>query len=369
MEEIKFSVVGFGYMGKLHTIALKSLPLCYDHLPFRIIFDKLLTTRELDPWETGYRVHTTSIADLYGTDVVDICTPNFLHREQIEKAIAGGILNIYCEKPLTGVYDEERQLVDLATEKKVNNQMGLVLRFLPAVTRARRMIADGLLGEIIHFNCHMYHQSYLNPDRPMSWRLQKEKSGGGALVDLGIHMIDLVHYLLGPIKEVKGHTKTVIAERPSVRGVMPVDVDDFAHLDLMLDNGVSGTMEVSRMAAGKGEDTAIEIFGTEGSLKIDTKNPEWPEIALWRENTRKQGEFIKYQEVEEDLKILWPSGKFSLGWMVNSHMASLLSFLLKIQGHDFRYVQLPVFDNAAQAGKVIAAAYNSTETGKAVPVI
>jgi len=234
------------------------MPLCYDDFPFYIVFDKLITSRELNTEYTGYKTHVKSPEGL-STDILDICTPNFLHREEIEKAIGCGIKNIYCEKPLTGVYDEEKRLVELAGANEVNNRIGLVFRYLPAVVRTKRMIRDGLIGEIINFNCHMYHQSYLNPNRPMSWRLQKEKSRGGALVDLGIHLIDMVQYVLGPIKQVRGLTKTMIKERPSDAGIAPVDVDDFAHLDLMLEKGACGVMEVSRLAAGKGEDTHLRF--------------------------------------------------------------------------------------------------------------
>lgn len=367
MNKINYSVAGFGYMGKLHTVAVRSMPLCYDDFPFYIIFDKLITSRELNTEYTGYKTHVKTLENLH-TDVIDICTPNFMHREQIEKAIACDIKNIYCEKPLTGIYEEEKLLVELVSVKEVNNQVGLVLRFLPAVVRAKRMLQDGLIGEIINFNCHMYHQSYLNPDRPISWRLQKEKSGGGAIVDLGIHLIDLVQYLLGPIKKVRGVTKTVINKRRSDRGISPVDVDDFAHLDLTLDRGICGVLEVSRLAAGKDEDTSFEIFGTEGSIKIDIKNPEWPEVCLWRENTRKQGGFVTYKEVEGDLKKIWPSGKFSLGWMVNCHMASLYNFLLKINGQQFQYIDPPDFEDAALACKILNTAYKSATIGSIVSV-
>lgn len=357
MKNVKVSTLGFGYMGKLHTISYKSMPYCYDNFQYNIELDKLLTTRNISTMSTGYNSHVNNVSDLKNADVIDICTPNFMHKDQINEAILYGIKNIYCEKPLTGIYDEERELVKIAKDKNINNQIGLVLRFLPAVIRAKKIIEEGIIGDVINFNGHIYHQSYLNPDRPISWRLEKSKSGGGALIDLGIHIIDLIQYILGPITQTKGYTKTFINSRPSGNGMKNVDVDDFAHLNVVVNKKIEGCIEVSRVFAGGGEDTNIVIYGTKGSININTKSPESCSIYLLSENAWLSSENYKFKDSEEDINFLWPLSKFSLGSMVNSHMASLFCFISRINGKTFNFIEPPTFESSANALKVINDCY------------
>jgi predicted dehydrogenase len=370
MDKINVSLSGFGTIGKYHTLAYKCLPLCHEDIGCSINLYKLLTSKSLDKHITGFQIHTDNIEDLYDTDMLDICSPNFVHKEQIEKAVGMGIKNIYCEKPLSGISDEEKYLVQLANDNKITNQVALMMRFYPAVSRTKRLIEDGVIGKVINFNCHMYHQSYLDPKRPISWRLRKDKSSGGALVDLGIHMIDLVRYILGDIVETRAITSTVIKKRPCKEGYMDVDVDDFAHLDLVLKPGITGTLEVSRMAAGHGDDIIFQVFGTEGSITVDGKDFEWPVVYLLKDNTWLKGDFKKYFDVEDDIALLMPPSKFSLGWMMNAHMASIYSFILKLQGRKLKYITPACFEDSYQSSLILKAAYESAENGgKAVKII
>ncbi len=359
MNTVKISTAGFGYMGKLHTMAYKSMPIALENFNYNIVLHKLLSNRDIPSEISGYKERVCTLEELSDTDILDICSPNFAHEEQINTAVNMGIANIYCEKPLTGFTETEEALVKLTKEKKLNTQMGLVLRFLPAVIRAKKLIEEGEIGDVINFNCHMYHQSYLNPQRPMSWRLEKEKSGGGAFVDLGVHMVDLIHYILGPITDIVGYVKTYIKERPQEAHLRNVDVDDFAHMDLTVRDRIPGTLEVSRVAAGKGEDTGFEIFGTKGSIKIHTSNPDYPTVYSLKDSTFRVGSYLTYKEVEKDISLIYPSSKYSLGWMVNCHLASLYSFISKTQGKAFDYISLPTFEASLQAMKIIERGYNS----------
>ena len=358
MNNINISTAGFGYMGRLHTVAYRSMPLCYENFNYDILLYKLLSGRKIFN-NAGYTETISSFNDLVGTDILDICTPNFMHSELVKNAISIGIKNIYCEKPLTGFLKEEEELVKLAEGNKLNTQIGFVLRFLPAVIRAKKLIEEGEIGDIINFNCHMYHSSYLNPQRPMSWRLEKNKSGGGALVDLGIHLIDLIHYVMGPVTDVKGYVKTFIDERPFDNKFKKVDVDDLAHMELVVNDSILGTLDVSRIAAGKGEDTCLEIFGTRGSLRIEPLKPEFPSVYLLKDNNRREGNYILFPDVEKDISLLYPSSKYSLGWMVNCHMASLYSFIARINGVKFNYISTPTFEDSLNAIRIIERGYKN----------
>lgn len=357
MRKVEISTVGFGYMGKIHTIAYRSMPICYKNFEYDIVLKRLITSQKLS--NTIYEDTAEDIESIGDTYIADICTPNFMHSTQIKKLINMGVKNIYCEKPLAGDYEEEEKLVSITEKNGVKNQIGFVYRFLPAVIRGKKIIEEGIIGDVIRFNCHMYHQSYLNPMKPISWRLKKNQSGGGALVDLGIHMIDLIHYILGPITNVNGYTKTYINKRPYGNCMEDVDVDDFAHLDLTVNGCINGTLEVSRVAAGKGEDTLIEIFGTKGSVRIQTSQPEIPSVYILKNNTWIDGQQFTFKEVEEDINTIWPSSKLSLGWMVNCHMASLYSFIASTFGKKFNYIQLPTFNSSKEAMKIIKSVYDN----------
>ena len=105
---------------------------------------------------------------------------------------------------------------------------------------------------------------------PMIWRLHKETAGSGALGDLGAHIIDLAHYLVGDISSVSAMTRTFITERPWDDGTMgTVDVDDAFVSTVEFENGAIGTLEATRFAAGRKNANCFEINGEKGSIRFD----------------------------------------------------------------------------------------------------
>lgn len=365
-EEVKIGLSGFGYIGKIHTIALSAMHLCYDNFPYTVKLYKLNSSKELNSEETGFQNVCRNFNELFDSDIVDICTPNFLHNEMIKSAVSGGVKSIYCEKPLTGIYQDEFKLVQLIKQRSITNGTALVLRMLPSVIRTKSLLENEVIGEITGFNCHMYHQSYLDTNRKMSWRLEKNKSGGGALMDLGIHMADLLIYLLGPVRKIRGHVDTIIKERRGNNGNQMVDVDDFAHLDITMLSGFRGSLEVSRVAAGRGEDTGFEIYGTRGSIKIDIGKSDYPLVYIFDTGLYVQGSYHLNNELENEIRRIYPGGKFSLGWMVNAHMASLYSFILRTKGMELKIIKNPDFNDALRAAEIIDAGYRAAESGNEV---
>jgi predicted dehydrogenase len=139
---------------------------------------------------------------------------------------------VYCEKPLALNGEEARQIAAAAEKQGVQVGLTFNFRFVPALMRARRLIEEGLLGEVYSFRAEYLHTGYQDPARPMSWRMRRELSGGGALVDLGSHVIDLVRHLLGEFASVRAVMHTYIDRRPAHRGSgesVPVTVDDAAY--------------------------------------------------------------------------------------------------------------------------------------------
>jgi predicted dehydrogenase len=153
-SEIRIGLVGYGFIGKVHTLAYQSLPLMYDPFPVKIKLvgvcaaSQASTQRGLE--QGGYEFGTTDWRELVARDdidVIDCCTPNFLHKEVLIGAMRGG-KHVYCDKPLAMNLAEAREIVSVAQETGVQHQMTFNYRFSPAMMRAKQLVEEGLLGRV-----------------------------------------------------------------------------------------------------------------------------------------------------------------------------------------------------------------------------
>jgi len=283
-DAFSIGLIGYGGIGKFHTVNWRNLNLYYPDLP-KLIHLRGAAARSQESADAavdqgGFSYGTTDYQTLLEDpeiDLIDICTPNNTHFEIFQKALSAG-KHIYIEKPLALNIDQARQMLKLSNSSDRVIQIAFNFRFIPAVMKAKEMIDSGFLGEIMNFRAQYYHSSYLDSEKPMSWRLTQEHSGGGALVDLGAHIIDLMLYLAGPFKRVMAQTKTFIDHRPTGIDKKTKDrvlVDDHAHLLVELVAGGIGVIEASRIAAGTTDDLNFEIHGTKGALKFDFMDPNW----------------------------------------------------------------------------------------------
>ncbi|MFA9398421.1 MAG: Gfo/Idh/MocA family protein [Clostridiaceae bacterium] len=370
--EIGYGIVGTGMIAKTHIIALKTLNLVYDNLEVKPKFNWVCTRSKENKFE-DFKYSTKDIEDIINdsnTKIIDICTPNFMHYDQGKKVILAD-KNLYMEKPSAKDINDAKELAELSEKSKIVNQTALMFRFIPAVVLAKDYIDEGNLGEILNFRIKYFHKSYLNSERPMSWRLEKEASGGGALVDLGIHMVDLVRFLMGEVKDVHAKTSIHVKERykdSSKKEKVKSEVDEWALLDLNLINGGYGTLEVSRISSDLDEDVSIEIYGTKGKVEISTKNPNYPEIFLHEKGILIKGELERKSEFSKYHKTIYPSSRVDLGWFMNAHMASLVNFLLNVQEGKIVYKETPTLMEAYKSQKIIDMAYKSENEGRRINI-
>jgi predicted dehydrogenase len=164
-----------------------------------------------------------------------------MHAEIVQAAAAAG-KHIYCEKPLAVNVAEAKAMVAAVQAAGVITQMTFNFRFVPAVLRAQQLVEEGFLGRIFSFRGRYYRSSYIDPQKPLTWRQRKAIAGGGALFDIGSHILDLLYSLVGPYESVQATMDTLIRQRPTAPGsaeLQPVDVDDIALLHLRTANGVS----------------------------------------------------------------------------------------------------------------------------------
>ena len=150
-------------------------------------------------------------------DVVDICVPNHMHAEIVVAAAVAG-KHVYCEKPLAMNVAEGQRMVAAAEQAGVKTQMTFNFRFFPAILRARQLVEEGFLGAVFSFRGRYYRSSYIDPQKPLTWRQRKAIAGGGALFDIGSHILDLLYSLLGEFVAVQATLETLIKERPVAAG-------------------------------------------------------------------------------------------------------------------------------------------------------
>ncbi len=366
-KELNVGLIGLGYIGKIHTIAYRDIGLCFGNAPVVANLAAVLRSR-LDTEAQAmrsYELATTDAAKFFAQplDVVDVCSPNCLHLEHVEPALKAGTA-VYCEKPLAATLKDAQAMARLAQDTGVLTQMAFVLRFLPAIRQMKALIAAGEIGEVLHFRARLFHGSYLDPQRPMSWRLRCADSGGGAFMDLGAHLVDLTHYLLGRASTVRALTRTFICERCTLPGGeerQPVDVDDWTLCTLGLKSGAVGVLEATRVASGARDDTEFSIFGSKGSLHFHISDPLFARWHDFRRGQWTQGA-IDAGPVpgERPIAQVWPAGKYSQGPFTDTHLAAAYSFLLDVAEGQPSMVD---FQAGLAAQEVVEAVYRSAARG------
>lgn len=298
MRPFRIGMIGYGGIGRVHMLGYRSIPYHYGLPADTVQVAGVATSRAetaekaaeeigCDFWTDDYR----RLLERDDIDVVTITTPNNVRVELVEAAAAAG-KHIFCEKPMARTAEEARRMAEAVERAGVRAAVNFNFRFYPAVIRARQLIDEGFLGRVFSYRATFYRASYIDPDKPLSWRLRKDSAGGGALHDLGSHTIDMAYYLLGEFESVLGVTETFIKERPVSKGAAergPVDVDDIALLETRMASGALGSLQISRYATGVTNELSIEIFGEHGALRFDSHDPSW----LWAYDAREGGSAVE----------------------------------------------------------------------------
>ena len=289
MRTLRVGVVGHGFMGKVHGHAYRSLGFYYDPPPARIVLAGVATQTEAS-WKRavadwGYEFGTTDFRRLCARDdidIIDCCAPNNAHKDVLIAALEHG-KHVYMDKPLCLDLAEARAMAACAAaHPDCVTQMTFNYRFIPAMLRAKELIDAGALGEVFSARVCYLHAGYVSPSRTFTWRVDARKSGrGGALFDLGSHVIDLTRCLLGEFAEVQHLAKTFIKERPLASDpskLMPVEVDDISILTFRLKSGAVGTVESSRLAMGVQDEIRFEAHGSKGAIRFNLMQPNYLEF-------------------------------------------------------------------------------------------
>ncbi|SDJ51957.1 Predicted dehydrogenase [Lentzea albidocapillata subsp. violacea] len=287
--ELGIAMIGHAFMGAAHSQAWRVAPRFFD-LPLRPVMS-VLCGRDAERTAAaaerlGWAEAVTdwkSVLDRDDVHVVDICTPGDTHAEIAVAALEAG-KHVLCEKPMANSVAEAVAMAEAAgraARHGVRAMVGFSYRRVPALGLARDLVAQGRLGRIHHVRAQYLQDWIVDPAAPLSWRLDKEKAGSGALGDIGAHIVDATQFVLGDtISEVMGTLVTFVPERPlaaSHSGLSgtaseetgPVTVDDAALFLARFAGGALGSFEATRFANGRKNALRIEINGSKGSLAFD----------------------------------------------------------------------------------------------------
>jgi predicted dehydrogenase len=276
-SEIGVGLVGYKFMGRAHSNAYRQVGRFFDlelYPRMRAICGRdeagVRDAAATLGWE-GYETDYHHLLERDDIDLVDVATPGNTHHEIAIAALEAG-KHVLCEKPLANTLEEAREMLGAARAAGTINMVCFNYRRAPAVQLARRLIEEGRLGDIRHWRAVYLQDFILDPEFPLIWRFRREVAGSGALGDLGAHLVDLAHFLVGPVSRVVGTAKTFITERPLEEldpGTGEVTVDDAVAFLARFENGATGTFEATRLAPGRKNHNSFEINGSDGSLVFD----------------------------------------------------------------------------------------------------
>ena len=290
--QINVCLIGQKFMGRTHSNAYAQVGKFFDP-PMLPVMHTIVGRNEAELAEFKTRWHwqksstdwKEALADP-DIQLVDIGTPNHLHKEMAIAALEAG-KHVACEKPLAGTLDDARAMCDAARRaRKQRTFVWYNYRRVPAVALAHQLVRDGKLGRIRHVRAY-YLQDWGGPDVPYLWRFQKKYAGTGAHGDLSAHIVDMARFITGDeINEVTGCiAETFIKERDiptagptggitgGTRGGGTkkgrVDVDDAVVFLARFKQGAIATFEASRVATGNQNKNGIEINGEYGSVRFN----------------------------------------------------------------------------------------------------
>jgi predicted dehydrogenase len=322
--QIGVGMLGYAFMGKAHTNAFKKLPYMIYPPPAVPTLAAICGRNEAATAEAarryGYARYYTDWRKMLEDPAVKLFDnggPNDAHAEPCIAAAQAG-KHILCEKPLARTAEESKTMLDAVNKAGVKHMVAFNYRFVPAIRQARLLIESGALGRIYHFRA-MYLQEWIMPhyNTPMIWRLDKKAAGSGALGDLGAHIIDLAHYLVGGIKGVSAMAQTFIKNRPNPDGSMgTVDVDDAFVAAVEFENGALGTLEATRFAAGHKNYEVLEINGEKGSIRFNLERMNELDV-FWVGDEPKETQGFTNVLISEGYhpwwEHWWPQGHM-IGW-------------------------------------------------------
>lgn len=369
-EPLSVGMLGYRFMGRAHANALARLPMFFPDSP-TVERDVLIGRNEAALESAAERLGFAETATDWRAvlDEVDILynlAPNDRHVDSSVAALEAGT-HVLCEKPLAHTLEGARRMRDAAHESDATAGVAFNYRFVPAIRYAKRLIADGEIGEVYHVRGRYLQDWLADPEAPWSWRNDASVAGSGALGDLGAHTLDLCRFLVGDvagdITDVSGRLRTFVEERPlpDEDETRPVTVDDAFTARAAFENGALATLGASRVAAGHKNDHTIVVNGSEGSLRFSLER--FNELEVLRGDNRGYETVLVTDQDDPYIDRWWPPGHV-IGWE-HTFVHENYEFLRSAVGGGS---YAPDFEAGYRVQELMAAIERSDERGERVKV-
>jgi predicted dehydrogenase len=288
---IGVAVVGFGWMGRVHSRAYARLPHHYPRLPLKVrlvaVADEAPGRAEEAAAQFGFASAVRDWREVAADPevrAVSVTAPNFLHRE-IGVAMAEAGKHLWIEKPVGLTAGDARTVADAVARAGVQGAVGFNYRNAPAVEAARELIASGAIGAVTHVRIRLFSDYAAHPEAALTWRYERERGGSGVLGDLASHGVDLARFLVGEITSVAADTAVFVPERIRPAGVTlgheraagdgpgsmtgPVENEDYVGCLLRFASGARGVLEACRVSVGEQNAYGFEVHGARGAVLWD----------------------------------------------------------------------------------------------------
>lgn len=361
MQDIGIGLIGGGYMGKAHAVAMAAVGAVFD-TALRPRLEMICASS--DASAEGYRAafgfaRATAdwrvlVADPKVQAVV-IASPQETHRAIAEAAFALG-KPVFCEKPLGASYEDSLAMVAAAKASGCVNMVGFNYIRTPASRFARDLVARGEIGQITWFRGEHTEDFDADASKPATWR--NFGAANGTMGDLAPHMINAALALIGPIARLSADITTVHTNRPGAQG-RAVN-DDIGQFICRFDNGAMGHLSFSRIAMGRKMGYAYEITGTKGAIRFDQEDQN----ALWLYRAEDPPALRGFRKI-----LMGPEHPDYLPFCQGPGHGTGYQDQIIIEARDFlRAIETntslwPSFHDGMEVNRIIAAAHSSAQAG------
>ncbi len=358
LKPIRVGIIGMGSWGsRAHLPAFAGLP---DAEVIAVVDPDLEAARGVAAQFNVPRIEADAerlLRDPDELDAIVIATPDGTHRDLAVAAFDAG-LHVLCEKPLAYSVAEGEEMLEAAEQAGRIAKVGFLFRHSPVVMRMRELVDDGFIGDVKLFEHISVNAQFIDPQRPLHWKMQRRHAGGGVFVEYGTHTIDLALWFGGPLARVVAHGVTLVPERPLTSGdAAVVDVDDTAS---WIGEYASGGQALFRsgwasLPAGA---SGMRIYGTRGTL-------------FWQQHGRASESLVATSLDDPRDRILFEfeppddpainSGAFPLGILFCYNQRLVESFIADIRSGETTW---PSFADGFAAQRVLAAIRTSLDEAR-----
>lgn len=367
-RHIGIGVIGAGYMGKQHSVAMLAVGAVFN-TTLRPRLEMISTTSDegaaARAREFGYARSTGDWRKLVAdpkVEAVIVATPAAAHKEMVLAAVAAG-KPVFCEKPLGSSFEEAIEMADAADAKGVVNMVGYNYVRTPATQFARALIASGEIGEMTSLRCEHTEDFDADPNAPWTWRSEGRQNG--TLGELSVHIINAALALAGPIDSLVADIGTYHRTRHSGDGRKDVTNDDQVQFICRFANGAMGSLFSSRIATGRKMGYVYEVVGTKGAIRFDQEDQN----AIWLYKSNAPADKKGFTKI-----LIGPAHPDYRNFCLGPAHGTGFQDQIMIEARDFlKAIETgspvwPTFRDGAEVARIVSAAWRSFDEARWISI-